>query len=71
MPKAPLSALAKAMDLLAARPLSELELLTKLRRAGYPDGEADAAIAECRKRIARSECAFNGADWMRRRSSRS
>jgi len=50
MPKAPPSALAKAMDLLAARPLSELELLTRLRRAGYPDGESDAAIAECRKR---------------------
>ena len=50
MPKTPLSALAKAMNLLAARPLSELELLTKLRRAGYPDSESDAAIDECRKR---------------------
>ena len=50
MPAAPISALAKAMAFLAARPLSELELLAKLRKAGYPDNEADAAIEECRKR---------------------
>ena len=50
MPAKPISALAKAMDLLAARPLSEIELLTRLRRAGYSDPEADAAIAECRRR---------------------
>lgn len=50
MPAAPVSALAKAMAFLAARPLSELELLAKLRKAGYPDNEADAAIEECRKR---------------------
>ena len=50
MPKAPVSALAKAMDLLAARPLSERELLDRLRRAGYSDTEADDAIDECRKR---------------------
>ena len=50
MPKTPVSALAKAMDLLAARPLSERELLTRLRRAGYSDAEADAAIDECRQR---------------------
>ena len=50
MPKEPPSAMTKAMDLLAARPLSELELLTKLRRAGYPDEECDRVIAECVKR---------------------
>lgn len=50
MPKAPVSALTKAMNFLAARQLSELELLIKLRKAGYPDPEADAAIEECRKR---------------------
>ena len=50
MPKTPVSALTKAMNFLAARPLSELELLAKLRRAGYPDPESDAAIEECRKR---------------------
>ncbi|MBE6399333.1 MAG: regulatory protein RecX [Lentisphaerae bacterium] len=50
MPAAPVSALAKAMAFLAVRPLSELELLAKLRKAGYPDNEADAAIEECRKR---------------------
>ncbi|MBR2344859.1 MAG: regulatory protein RecX [Lentisphaeria bacterium] len=50
MPAAPLPALEKAMRYLAARPLSELELLAKLRRAGYSDCEADAAIDECRKR---------------------
>ncbi|MBE6376370.1 MAG: regulatory protein RecX [Lentisphaerae bacterium] len=50
MPKEPPSALAKAMKFLAARPLSEFELLTKLRRAGYPDHECDNAIAECVKR---------------------
>ena len=47
MPKERPSALVKAMNFLAARPLSELELLAKLRRAGYPDDECDAAIAEC------------------------
>ena len=46
----PVSALTKAMNYLAARPLSELELLAKLRRAGYSDIEADAAIEECRNR---------------------
>ncbi len=50
MPKEPPSALVKAMNLLAQRSLSELELLAKLRRAGYPDHECDAAIAECVKR---------------------
>lgn len=49
MAAAPVSALAKAMSYLAARPLSELELLAKLRRAGFPDHECDAAIAECVK----------------------
>lgn len=47
MPKEPPSAIVKAMNYLAARPLSQLELLNKLRRAGYPDNECDAAIAEC------------------------
>ena len=47
MPKEKPSALTKAMDYLAARPLSELELLAKLRKAGYSDQECDAAIAEC------------------------
>lgn len=50
MPKTPVSALSKAMAFLAARPFSEMELLTKLRRAGYSDSEADAAIEECRSR---------------------
>ena len=50
MPKAPVSALSKAMTYLAARPLSELELLEKLRKAGYMDSESDAAIEECKKR---------------------
>lgn len=50
MPRTPVPALLKAMNLLAARPLSELELLNRLRRAGYSDPEADAAIEECRKR---------------------
>ena len=47
MPKERPSALTKAMDYLAARPLSEMELLAKLRKAGYSDGECDSAIAEC------------------------
>lgn len=50
MPRQRLSALAKAMNFLAARSLSELELLAKLRRAGYSDEECDQAIDECRKR---------------------
>lgn len=50
MPKEPPSAFAKALKFLAARPLSEFELLTKLRRAGFPDPECDAAIAECVRR---------------------
>ncbi len=50
MPEKKLPALTKAMNFLAMRPLSELELLSKLRKAGYPDYEADAAIEECKKR---------------------
>ncbi|MBE6365493.1 MAG: regulatory protein RecX [Lentisphaerae bacterium] len=50
MPKEPPSALVKAMNFLAQRSLSEMELLNKLRRAGYPDNECDEAIAECIKR---------------------
>ncbi len=50
MPKEIPSALVKAMDILARRSLSEMELLAKLRRAGYPDHECDEAIAECIKR---------------------
>lgn len=50
MPEKKLPALTKAMNFLAMRPLSELELLAKLRKAGYPDFEADAAIEECKKR---------------------
>ena len=44
------SALVKAMNILAARSLSEKELLMKLRKAGYSDAECDSAIAECVKR---------------------
>lgn len=50
MPKERPSALVKAMNYLAARSLSEKELLMKLRKAGYPDMECDSAIAECVKR---------------------
>ena len=50
MPKEPPSALNKAMALLAIRPLSERELLEKLRKAGFPDRECDDAIAECVRR---------------------
>ena len=50
MPKEIPSAMVKAMDILARRSLSEMELLAKLRRAGYPDHECDEAIAECLKR---------------------
>ena len=50
MPKEIPSAMVKAMDILARRSLSEMELLAKLRRAGYPDHECDEAIAECIKR---------------------
>lgn len=50
MPKERPSALVKAMNYLAARSLSEKELLMKLRKAGYSDMECDSAIAECVKR---------------------
>ena len=50
MPRERPSALVKAMNFLAARGLSEAELLAKLRRAGYSDEEADSAIAECVRR---------------------
>lgn len=50
MPEKKLPALTKAMNFLAMRPLSEFELLSKLRKAGYSDYEADSAIDECRKR---------------------
>ena len=50
MPKEIPSAMVKAMDILARRSLSEMELLAKLHRAGYPDHECDEAIAECLKR---------------------
>ena len=49
MPRERPTALNKAMDYLAARPLSEMELLAKLRRAGYSDAECDSAIAECQR----------------------
>ncbi|MBQ4329496.1 MAG: regulatory protein RecX [Lentisphaeria bacterium] len=49
MPRERPSALAKAMNFLAARSLSEKELLLKLRKAGYSDAECDSAIAECVK----------------------
>ena len=49
-PASPPSAMTKAMKLLAIRSLSEQELLEKLRHAGFPDHECDAAIAECVKR---------------------
>ena len=50
MPRERLTAIAKAMNFLAVRSLSEQELLAKLRRAGYPDDECDSAIAECVRR---------------------
>ena len=50
MPRERLTAIAKAMNFLAVRSLSEQELFAKLRRAGYPDDECDSAVAECVKR---------------------
>ena len=51
MPKERPTALNKAMDYLALRPLSEMELLAKLRKAGYSDAECDSAIAECQRMV--------------------
>lgn len=49
MAKAQVSVFAKAVYFLSIRPLSELELLSKLRKAGYQDHECDAAIDECKR----------------------
>ena len=53
MPKAastPLSAMDRALKILAASPVSEAELRRKLRQKGYPDLLIDPVIADCRKR---------------------
>ena len=49
MAKLPLSALDKAVKLLNFRALSETELRTKLLQAGFPQHEADHAVAECKR----------------------
>lgn len=70
MPKERPSALVKAMNFLAVRSLSELELLNKLRRAGYPDDECDAAIAECVNRhyIDDGQLTADSVDLLRQRN---
>ena len=50
MPKQPLSALEKAIKLLSLRALSEAELTTKLRDAGFPGDEIAETIEVCRSR---------------------
>ncbi|MDR0933376.1 MAG: recombination regulator RecX [Victivallales bacterium] len=44
------SAMEKSMRLLTSRALTERELYTKLKAAGYTSSEIRDAIAECRKR---------------------
>ena len=47
----PASALKKAMDLLAARPLTESELRTRLSAGGkFPPSEVEEAVLHCRDR---------------------
>lgn len=47
----PASALKKAMDLLAARPLTESELRTRLSAGGkFPPSEVEEAVLHCRNR---------------------
>ena len=47
----PESALKKAMDLLAARPLTESELRTRLSSGGkFPPSEVEEAVMHCRNR---------------------
>jgi len=47
----PESALKKAMDLLAARPLTESELRTRLSAGGkFPPSEVEEAVLHCRNR---------------------
>ena len=47
----PASALKKAMDLLAARPLTEAELRTRLSAGGkFPPSEVEEAVLLCRNR---------------------
>lgn len=48
--KKQISPLERAMRLLSIRSFSECELLTKLRRAGVVPADAEAAVAECRRR---------------------
>ena len=48
-PKAPPSALEKALRLLSVRALSGAELTVRLRRAGFPPEEVAAAVRECAK----------------------
>ena len=53
MPKSssmPLSAMDRALKILATAPISEAELRRKLRQKGYPDLLIDPVIADCRKR---------------------
>jgi len=50
MEKPKISAMEKAMRLLSRRALSEHELQTKLRAAGFPISEARDTVTECRKR---------------------
>ncbi len=49
-PRQPVSALDKAMRLLAVRAHSSGELTQKLLRAGFPADEVESAIRECEKR---------------------
>ena len=49
-PRKPISALDKAMRLLAVRAYSSGELTRRLLRAGFPADEVDSAIRECETR---------------------
>lgn len=49
-PRRPLSAMERAMRLLAIRAHTNCELRQKLLRAGFPPDEVDEAVAECEKR---------------------
>ncbi|MBO5644942.1 MAG: regulatory protein RecX [Lentisphaeria bacterium] len=45
-----ISAMDKALKILAAAPVTEFELRRKLFRAGYPEILVDQAVSECRRR---------------------
>lgn len=49
-PRRPTTAMERAMRLLSMRAHTKSELRQKLLRAGFPQNESDAAIAECEKR---------------------